>query len=177
MDDQKLNATVLLDLKKAFDTVNHKLVLNKLMKYGIRGKGIEWFRSYLSGRKQFCTVNGHKSRIEEVICGILQGSCLGPLLFIVYLNDFESCLEFSKANMYADDTHTTIASTDIAELIRMTKKELLNISHWLRVNKLSANPQKTEFMVIGHQRRVNEIKELPSLKLNDREGQILRCHC
>ena len=71
--------------------------------------------------------------------------------------------------MYADDTHTTIASNDIAELIRMTKKELLNISDWLRVNKQSANPQQTEFMDIGHQCRVNEIKELPSLKLNDRE--------
>ena len=85
----------------------------------------------------------------------------------MYLNDFESYLEFSKANMYADDSHATIASSDIAELIRMTKKELLNISDWLRVNKLSANPQKTEFMVIGHQCKVNEIKELPSLKLND----------
>ena len=71
--------------------------------------------------------------------------------------------------MYADDTHTTIASNDIRELVRMTKKELLNISDWLRVNKLSANPKKTEFMVIGHQRRINEIDDLPPLKLNDSE--------
>ena len=91
---------------------------------------------------------------EEVLCGSPQGSCLGPLVFID-LNDFEGCLDFSKANMYADDTHTTIASNEIKELIRMTKKELLNISDWLRVNKLSANPKKTEFMVIGHQRRIN----------------------
>ena len=126
------------------------------------------FLCLLTLTKQFCTVNGHKSRIEEVICGILQGSCLGPLLFIKYLINFESCLEFSKANMYADDTHATISSSNIAELIRMTKK-LLNVSDWLRVDKLSANPQKTEFMVIGHQRGVNEIQELPSLKLNDSE--------
>ena len=124
--------TAFLDLKKAFDTVNHKMLINELMKYGIKGMEIEWFKSYLSGRKQFCTVNGYKSRIEEVICGIPQGSCLGPLLF----------LEFSKASIYADDTHTKIASSDIAELIRMTKKELINISDWLRVNKLSVNPQK-----------------------------------
>ena len=96
IDNQKLNAT---DLCKAFDTVNHKVLINKLMNYGIKGKEIEWLKSYLSGRKQFCTVNGHKSRIEEVICGIPQGSCLGPLLFIVYHNDFESCLEFSKTDM------------------------------------------------------------------------------
>ena len=98
-------------------------------------KEFEWFKSYLSGRKQFCTVYGHKSRIEEVICGIPQGSSLGPLLFLVYLSVFESCLEFSKASM--DTTHTTIA-----ELIRMTNKELLNISDWLRVNRLGANPPK-----------------------------------
>ena len=87
----------------------------------------------------------------------------------MYVNDFESFLEFSKANMSADNTHTTSGSSDVAELIRMPKREPLNINDWLRVNKLSANPQKTEFMVIGHQRRVNEIKELPSLKLNDSE--------
>ena len=72
----------------------------------------------------------------------------------MYLNDFEGCLDFSKANMYADDIHTTIASNDIKELVRMTKKELLNISDWLRVNKLSANPKKTEFMVIGYQMKL-----------------------
>ena len=149
--------------------MDHKILIDKLMKYGIKEKEIQRFQSYLRGRTQFCSGNGQRSRIEEVICGIPQGSCLGPLLFIVYLNDFESCLEFSKANMYVDDTHTKIASNDIAELMRTTKKELLNISDWLRVNKLSANPQKTEFMVIGHQRRINDINDLPSLKLNDAE--------
>ena len=127
-DNQKLNATIFLDLKKAFDTVNHKILINNLMKYGITGKEIEWLKSCPSGRMQFCTVNGHKSRIQEGIGGIPQGSCLGPLLFIMYLKDFASCLEFSKANMYTDETHRIIASTDIAELIRMTNKELLNIS-------------------------------------------------
>ena len=168
-DNRKLNMTVFLDLKKAFDTVDHKILIDKLFKYGIKGKEREWFQSYLSGRKQFCSVNGQRSKTEEVLCGIPQGSCLGPLLFTVYLNDFEGCLDFSKANMYADDTHTTIASNDIKELVRMTKKELLNISDWLRVNKLSANPKKTEFMVIGHQRRINEIDDLPPLKLDDSE--------
>ena len=134
-DNQKLNMMIFLGLKKAFGTVDHKVLIDKLMKYGIKGEEIQWFQSYLRGRKQFCSGNGQRSRIEEVICGIPQGSFLGPLLFIVYLNDFESCLEFSKVNMYADDTHTTIASNDIAEFISMSKKELLNISDWLRVKK------------------------------------------
>ena len=180
-DNRKLNMTVFLDLKKAFDTVDHKILIDKLFKYGIKGKEREWFKSYLSGRKQFCSVNGQRSKTEGALCGIPQGSCLGPLLFIVYLNDFEGCLDFSKANMYADDTHTTIASNDIRELVRMTKKELLNISDWLRVNKLSANQKNTEFMVIGHQRRINEIDDLPPLKLNDSEIKRVektksRCH-
>ena len=71
--------------------------------------------------------------------------------------------------MYADDTHTTIASNDVEELVRMTKKELLNINDWLRVNRISANPKKTEFMATGHQRRINEIDDLPPLELNDSE--------
>ena len=112
------------------------------MKYIIKGKGIKWFQSYLSGRKQFCTVNGQRSWIEESICDTSQGSCLGHLLFIVYLNDFDSCLEFPKAKIYPDDTHTTHVSNAIAELIRMTHKELLNISDWVKVNKLNASPEK-----------------------------------
>ena len=127
---------------------DHKILIDKPFKYGIKGKEREWFKSYLSGRKQFCSVNRQRLKTKEVLSGIPQGSCLGPLLFIVYLNDFEGCLDFSKANMYADDTHTTIASSDIKELIRMTKKELLNISDWLRVNKLSANPKKLNLWLL-----------------------------
>ena len=81
----------------------------------------------------------------------------------MYINDFEGCLDFSKAKKYADYIHTPTASNDIKELVCMTKKELLNISDWLKVNKLSANPKKTEFMVICHQRRINEIDDLHPL--------------
>ena len=111
-DNRKLNMTVFLDLKKAFDTVDLKILIDKLFEYGIKGKEREWFKSYLSGRKQFCSVNGERSKTEGVVCGIPQGSCLGPLLFIVYLNDFEGCLDFSKANVCADDTQTTIDEID-----------------------------------------------------------------
>ena len=90
-------------------------------------------KSHLSGRNQFCLLNGQSSRIEKVISGIPQGLCLGPLLFIIYLTDFESCLEFSNANMYAENTYTTIASIYITELICTKKKELFNISECLRV--------------------------------------------
>ena len=72
-----------------------------------------------------------------------QGSCLGPLLFIIYLNDFETCLELSKASMYTDDTHVTITSKNFESLHENAQRELLNISEWLRINKLTASPKKT----------------------------------
>ena len=87
---------------------------------------------------------------REVTCGIPQGSCLGPLLFILYLNDFERCLKYSKANIYADDTNITLALNDKEKLVADAQAELHNITEWMRVNKLSPNPSKTEYMNLGH---------------------------
>ena len=119
---------------------------------------ISWFRSYLTERKQFCKINDECSKPLEVTCDSPQGSGLGPILFIIYLNDFEECSQFSLASMYADNTHTTIASDDINELAQMMKEELQNISEWMRVNKLSANSKKIEFMLIGHPRRIDKLR-------------------
>ena len=124
-------------------------IYSMLESYGVPGDAKKWFVSYLSDRYQYCSLNGCRSTAKRVTCGIPQGSCLGLLLFIIYLNDFESCLQFSKANLYADDTETTISSSDIGDLIRSFQTQLDNISDWMRVNKLSVNPEKTEFMVIG----------------------------
>ena len=109
IDKNNLNFALFLDLKKAFDTVDHEMLVRKLIVYGIDGIELEWFRSYLRFRQQYCSLNGHKSSLLQVTCGIPQGSCLGPLLFILYLNDFESCLKFSKANLYADDTEVSFS--------------------------------------------------------------------
>ena len=151
--------------KLPFIVINH----HTLFRYGVQGKVINWFLSYVIERKQFSKINGVRSKPLGVTCGIPKGSCLGPLLFIVYLNDFEECLPFSPASMYADDTHTTIASDDINELAQMMQEELQNISEWMRVNKITVNPNKTEFMFIGHLCRINKIETLAPLKLNDTE--------
>ena len=154
INDKQLNLTIFLDLKKAFDTVDHAILIGKLRKYGIRDIAGDWIQSYLENRKQYCAANGLNSGTKTVTCGILQGSCLGPLLFIIYLNDFEKCLVDSKAGLYADDTHITVASTNVENLIQNAQMELSNISTWMRINKLSANPKKTEYVIIGHPRKI-----------------------
>ena len=85
---RKINISVFLDLMKAFDTVDHGILLSKLTKYKVTGIPLWWFTSYLTNRKQYCLVNGQKSSLKLVHCGIPQGSCLGPLLLILYVNDF-----------------------------------------------------------------------------------------
>jgi len=104
IDKGSVNAVVFLDLKKAFDTVDHTFLLSKLFEYSIRGVAYEWFRSYLDNRNQQCFVNGSLSNSQILTCGIPQGTILGLLLFILYINDLSNCLSKSVAGMYADDT-------------------------------------------------------------------------
>ena len=153
-------------MKKAFDTIDHEILISKLVKYGITGNDKNWFKSYLTNRSQYCSIGGQVSDIVETDCGIPQGSCLGPLLFIIYLNDFEHCLEHSRANMYADDTEMTISSNNQAELIETAQAEFLNIAKWIRINKLSLNPTKREYMIIDHPRRRKKGELLPQLFIN-----------
>ena len=104
MDAGLISGGLLLDLKKAFDTVDHKILLAKRYSYGIRGKSHEWFKSYLQNRKQICSINGKTSIARDLGCGVPQGSNLGPILFLLYINDLPNCLETTKANLFADDT-------------------------------------------------------------------------
>ena len=162
IDRSNVNLTIFLDLKKAFDVVDHGLLIKKLSAYEIRGKAGGWFESYLSNGKQLCSLNGQHSKARDVTCGIPQGSCLGPLLFIIYLNDLEKCLKFSRASIYADDTSITIASNDVAKLVEDAHQQLSNLSEWMRVNKLSPNPKKNEFMIKGHPLKTKNL-ELPEV--------------
>ena len=105
LDESKYVCGIFVDLQKAFDTVNHDILLNKLNHYGIRGKMNEWFKSYLQGRKQIVTNNGADSELRELKHGVPQGSDLGPLLFLIYINDLNTCISSSKVYHFADDTN------------------------------------------------------------------------
>ena len=143
--------------------------MSKLSAYGVTDLAHGWFTSYLAGREQYCYVEGISSNKRLVQCGIPQGSCLGPLLFIIYMNDFEKCLKKSKPNMYADDTSISYASNEINELFNEIKGELDLVSSWMRQNKLSLNAEKSEFMLIGHPKQLNKAKDFPDLEVEDQK--------
>ena len=157
IDRGNVNAVVFIDLKKAFDTVDHSILLEKLSLYGIRGIELEWFRSYLSGRKQCCKVNGHISNIESIRYGVSQGSCLGPLLFLIYINDLPLALDNAKVTMYADDTSISYSSKSVDEINSAINDDLSSLKLWLEGNKLSLNVTKTQAMLIGSRAKLQNI--------------------
>ena len=141
---------VFLDFSKAFDTVDHSILLKKLYHYGIRGIAYEWFESYLSGRTQFVTYNDEKSSIKPMTCGVPQGSILGPILFLLYINDLVSVCKHSLPFLFADDTNLFTSGKNLNDLKDKVNEELANISVWLKVNKLSLNVKKTHFLIFSN---------------------------
>ena len=161
IDIGQLNGVVFLDLKKAFDTVDHEIFLHKLYLYGIKGIALNWFRSYISNRGQYCQVNDHLSHSLQMVCGIPQGSILGPLLFLIYVNDLPNCLKYTRCNMFADATQIDTSSNNIDSIANTLNEDLANISDWMKANKLSLNASKTEYMVIGSHKRLHQTRQSP----------------
>ena len=148
MDEGLLTGLISIDLKKAFDTVDHEILCQKLEHYRVVGKELSWFKSYLSNRKQYCRINGVDSNVNDINVGVPQGSCLGPLLFLLYINDLPCIVKSSKVSMYADDTSIHHSSKDIAQLNAVLNEELRGLDRWLKGNKLSLNVAKTCSMLI-----------------------------
>ena len=124
MDNGKFSCGVFIDLKKAFDTVNHEILLAKLENYVIRGVINSWFRSYLTDRKQTTEVNNVMSEAETTLCGVSQGSVLGPLLFLLYINDIYKSSSLFAFYLFADDTSIILANNNLKELETLVNREL-----------------------------------------------------
>ena len=116
IDNVNIAIGVFVDFQKAFDTVNHKILLRKLEHYGVRGVTNDWFSSYLSKRSQYVKINGSESKISKIDHGVPQGSVLGPLLFLVYINDLHTCIHHSTVRHFADDTNLLQGSKGIKPL-------------------------------------------------------------
>ena len=148
IDNGLINGVVFIDLKKAFDTIDHQIMLQKLKNYGIDEMSLTWFESYLTNRTQKCRVNDHFSNSAPVTCGVPQGSNLGPILFLIYINDLPNCLNHATPRMFADDTSISYSASTTSELQNVINSELKKLNSWLITNRLSLNTVKTEFMVI-----------------------------
>ena len=142
LDKGDIVISVFLDLKKAFDTVDHHILLKKLFAYGIRGNSFKWFQSYLSNRSQYVMYDNKKSKTQYISCGVPQGSILGPLLFIIYMNDICNVSNLLYTIMYADDTSVSLSGNNLDNVINQLSTELNLLTDWLKSNKLSLNAQK-----------------------------------
>ena len=146
LDNKKTVISVFIDLRKAFDTIDHTIPLQKLNNYGIRGIVNQWVCSYLTHRKQYVQIKGTKSSLERIICGVLQGSILDPTLFNLYLNDICNVSSILEFTLFADDTSIIYSHDSTTSLCNTLNTELERLNAWFNLNKLSLNLQKTNYI-------------------------------
>ena len=168
IDKGLINGVLFLDLRKAFDTVDHKILIDKLKLYGITGNTLNWFISYLDKRYQTCKVNNVRSSRKLIECGVPQGSNLGPLLFLLYVNDLPNCIDQAEPSMFADDTNLSTSAGSVEKLETQLNIELDKIYRWLVANRLTLNVSKTEYMIIGSRHNLGKIDKDPVIKIGSK---------
>ncbi len=152
IEQKKYAVGLFIDIKKAFDTINHDILIKKLERLGIRGIVLDWIKSYLQRRQQFVKLGDVCSQCLDIVCGVPQGSVLGPKLFIMYINDICRVSQVLKLVLFADDTNIFCSGEDLKKLLEEISKELSKLKVWFDRNKLSLNLNKTKMMLFGNYR-------------------------
>ena len=152
LSKNQISLLLLLDYSKAFDLLDHKILLKKLEHYGIRGVALKWFESYLKDRAQYVAINGAKSSAKNILYGIPQGSILGPLLFVIYINDLPGISNLAKFILYADDANIIITGSTIQEVIEIVEQLTKKLVSWVYSNGLALNLKKTCYMIFSKRR-------------------------
>ena len=142
LGDGNIGCGIFAESQKAFDTVDHQILLAKLNYYGICGVSNDWFKPYFSNRNQYVSIDGYESGFAALNCGVPQGPFLGLLLFLLYINDLNQALQFWKVHHFADDTNLLCLSNSIKKLNKLVSADLKNLANWLNSNKISLNIKK-----------------------------------
>ena len=173
MDNKFITGAVFVDLRKAFDTVDHSLLLSKLARYGLTPASIQWFKDYLENRQITTQINGTLSEPKSIHCGVPQGSILGPLLFVLYINDLVSHVNNCKVHLYADDTVLYFSGNSIQNVQEHIQDDLNRLFKWMCRNKLSLNTDKTVCMLLGSR---NVLANQVPLHLSVNSNEIKQVH-
>lgn len=152
IENKLVSVGVFIDLQKAFDSLDHTILISKLQHYGIRGVARELFANYLNNRQQYVSFNGKESCLKPIVFGVPQGSILGPILFILYINDIIHCSPALYFILFADDTNLLASGSSCLEVMNKLNLELVKLAEWFKANKLSLNVSKTNFMIFGNKR-------------------------
>ena len=158
MNDNKATIATFIDAMKAFDTVNHEILLKKFYDLGLRGNVEIWLKHYLTNRKQCTIANNTTSELKNVTCCVPQGSVCGPLLFLLYINDLPNILKNLQVSLYADDTVIYTSNSDVAQACNLLQQDLDLLQYWCEINKLTINCKKTKFCIFGMQSIVKKSK-------------------
>ena len=173
LDNGNIVIGIYLDLQKAFDTVDHSILLAKLYNYGIRGNVYNWFKDYLYDRQQFVSIKGINSDTASVLYGVPQGSVLGPLLFLIYVNDIYSCIDDATVKLFADDTNLFVSGQTIDEVSAMANICISKLNTWFLANRLSLSLDKTCFSVFGI--RNDSVRSTVELRLGNMILKQVNC--
>ena len=159
-DSGKIIVGVYLDIRKVFDAISHPILLRKLYALGIRGNIYDWIESYLTNRSQFVLYNNSKSKKKIIFHGVPQGSILGPLFFIVFMNDISRASDLLFSSLFADDTTVLIESQNYNKIIITLNADLQKLDVWLQANKLTLNTQNTLYGLSSNEKKCKTVKAI-----------------